>query len=295
MTVSVDMSVPLPATSDPRRRLRGPHLKLPAPGRPNILLDPDLATRPLDQDRGIPDMPVYEIADRICAELLKGTGPIVLCVPGTAGGGYQTSMLATARAMIKLAGGHSISVASLPYPNQPVDVARRLLGIGTDHDHDVLRQVLERLKKYAGGRPILVTGESLGAWYIADVLRQHPDLAAIVTRAALFAKPGFVHDPAPETVGSAHRGAALLRATGSPWAEGERGLVEFEHTDDIVANLFGGIGRAVVASEVSALKRWLSSGHYTYPPHHYESHGEAAARWLYLGERPVVTKSPSPQ
>ncbi|MCW2973345.1 MAG: hypothetical protein JWN72_1618 [Thermoleophilia bacterium] len=290
---TIDTSIPMPATSDPRRRLKGEHIKYPAPGRPNILLDPDLMTRPLDQDRGIPDMPVYEIADRICAELLKGTGPIVICMPGTAGGGYQTSMLATSREMIKLAGGHSLSFASLPYPNMPIDIAKRFLGMGRKDEDCVLFQVLTRLKKYAGDRPIYVTGESLGAWYIADVLRKHPDLAAVVTRVALFAKPDFVKEVPSEVIGSAHRGARMMRATGAPNAVSATGIVEFRHTDDIVANLFDRLGIDVLKSEFSAIGRWISSGHYTYPPHHYEVHGADAARWLYLGERPKVTERPS--
>lgn len=290
---TIDTSVPLPRTSDPRRAMRGEHLKVPAPGRPHILLDPDLATRPLDQDRGIPDMPVAELADRICAELLKGTGPIVLCLPGTMGGGYQTAMLATARSMLKLAGDHSLSFASLPYPNGIADIAKRFLGIGVDRDHDVLRQVLERLRKYAGSRPIYLTGESLGAWYITDTLRNHPELAAVVTRVAVFARPDFVADVPPPSIGGARRGAALLRATGSPTAVGATGIVEFRHTDDVVAGLFGKLGLDVVRSELSALGRWFSSGHYTYPPHHYEAHGAEAARWLYLGQRPATPEHAS--
>ncbi|MBC7460207.1 MAG: hypothetical protein H7287_02490 [Thermoleophilia bacterium] len=287
------MSIPLPPTSDPRRRLTGEHIKYPAPGRPNILLDPDLMTRPLDQDRGIPNMPVYEIADRICAELLRGTGPIVICMPGTSGGGYQTAMLATAREMIRLAGGNSMSFTSLPYPNQPIDLVKRFLGLSGGNDDCVLYQVLLRLKKFAGDRPIYLTGESLGAWYIADVLRTNPDLAAVVTRVALFAKPDFVREVPSAVLGSAHRGARMLRATGAPNAVSATGIVEFRHTDDIVANLFDRLGLDVLKSEFSAVGRWIKTGHYTYPPHHYEVHGTDAARWLYLGERPKVTERAS--
>jgi len=287
---TIDSSILLPTTSDPRRALKGDHIKFPAPNRPHILLDADLLTRPLDQDRGIPNMPVYEIADRICAELLKGTGPIVLCVPGTSGGGYQTSMLATARAMIKLAGSHSLSFASLPYRNQPMDIAKRFLRRkGLERDNDILRQVLERLKQYAGSRPVYLVGESLGAWYINDVLRDNPELASIVTRVALFAKPDFVPPVPPDSIGSARRGAALLRATGSPTAVSATGIVSFRHKDDIVVNLFDKLGMDVVRSEITALGGLIRTGHYTYPPHHYEVHGVEAARWLYLGERPTGT------
>jgi hypothetical protein len=283
---SVASPIPLPPTSDPRRGYTTPPIAYPAPGRPHILLDPDLTTRPLDQMRDLPKMSAGEQADRICAVLLRGTGPILLCLPGTASGGYQTAMLSTARAFIELAGDSSVSIATLPYPNGPLDVFTRLVGFHADGDYDVLEQVLLRLKKYAGGRPILLTGESQGAWVIADTLRRHPDLAGIVTRVAMFAKPGFVRMPG--AIGQARHGAAMLRATGSRFSDAT-GIVEFRHIDDIVPSLFTRMGSAVAKGEFEAVRRLLQTGHYVYPPHHYEMHGEDAARWLYLGERPQVT------
>lgn len=283
---TVASPIPLPPTSDPRRGYTTPPIHYPAPGRPHILLDPDLTTRPLDQMRDLPKMSVGEQADRICAVLLQGTGPILLCLPGTASGGYQTAMLSTARAFIQLAGDTSVSIATLPYPNGPQDILTRFFGFHTDGEYDILEQVLIRLRKYAGGRPILLTGESQGAWVIAQTLQRHPDLAGIVTRVAMFAKPGFVDMPA--SIGAARHGAAMLRATGSRFSDAT-GIVEFRHIDDIVPSLFNRMGASVFQGEFAALRRLLQTGHYTYPPHHYEMHGMDAARWLYLGEQPKVT------
>lgn len=132
------------------------------------------------QGRDVSSMPAYEIADRVCADLLNGMGPIVVCLPDPPGGASPASLLATARRVLQLAPEAAVSVAAVPYTHSVVDVVRSWLGLGLDRDRDVLRQVLERLKQHAGERPVYLMGEGFGARYIADVLRDHPELAVAV-------------------------------------------------------------------------------------------------------------------
>lgn len=253
-----------------------------ARARPHILLDPSLATRPKGPPTERPTgVEPAEIADRIVAKLLEGSGPILLCVPGTLGSSYETSMLAAARAFVKAADG-PVSVASIPYRNGILDAVTRYLQIGVGADTNVLALVLDRLRQLAPGRPILLTGESQGAWLIADTLRADPKLAATVTRIALFAKPGFVQLPA--AIGSARSGAGML----SPTSPADTGIVDWRHTDDIVGGLFGGLGSDVLLGYVAAIKGWRSTGEFEYVPHHYETHGDEAARWLLHGIRPTL-------
>lgn len=221
-----------------------------------------------------------EIADRILASLLAGQGPILLCVPGTLGAPWQSSMLATARAFVQQANG-PVSIASLPYPNGIANVILRFLHIGTDQQRNVLALVLAGLREHAGGRPVLLAGESQGAWLIAETLRHDPTLAAAVTRVALFAKPGFVR--MPDSVGTARSGAGMLPGSSA----GDRGVVEWRHVDDVVPSLFHRLGPAVAGGYLDAIAGWMSTGEYEYPPHHYDMHGAEAARWLLLGSRPA--------
>ncbi|MCW2926328.1 MAG: hypothetical protein JWM86_296, partial [Thermoleophilia bacterium] len=249
--------------------------------RPHVLLDPDLASRTDAPKAGMPDMPAEEIADRIVATLLQGSGPILLCVPGTLGAAYQTTMLSVARAVVRSIGG-PVSVASIPYPNGIKDVVTRFFHIGTEPAHNVLAHVLRKLHAAAPQRPILLTGESQGAWLIADTLREDPTLAAAVTRIAMFAKPGFV--TLPPSIGSARDGAALLAATPG----GSDGILQFVHTDDIVPSLFRRLGPHVLAGYVRGFGELLAGGQFGYSPHHYDAHGMEAARWLLLGQRPAA-------
>ncbi|MCB0880041.1 MAG: hypothetical protein KDC46_13805, partial [Thermoleophilia bacterium] len=223
------------------------------------------------------DMSPNEIADRIVAKLLQGSGPILLCVPGTLGGAYESSMLAIAREFVHQAQG-PVSVASIPYPNGVLDVATRYFGIGTEEAKNVLALVLQRLVAAAPGRPILLTGESQGAWLISDTLRDDPKLAAAVTRVAIFAKPGFVH--MPTAIGSARLGASLLPAT---VANGSS-VIEYRHTDDIVPSLFSRLRPGVFTPYLDSL---LHGRGLEYPPHHYDWHGEEAARFLLTGAAPT--------
>jgi hypothetical protein len=243
--------------------------------RPHKLLDPDLEHRPAGPHDRVPaGMSVAEAADRIVAKLLQGSGPILLCVPGTLGGAYETSMLALARAFVRTAGG-PVSVSSIPYPNGAIDCVTRYLHIGTGEDQNLLAQVLKRLRQLAPQRPVVLAGESQGAWLIADTLNADPTLAAMVSRVVTFALPGFVHMPA--SIGSARQGAATLRG-------GATGDVEYRHTDDIVPSLFGRLHPGVFTPYLQSL---LAGRGLAYPPHHYDWHGEEAARWLALGERPT--------
>lgn len=217
-----------------------------------------------------------EVADRIVAKLLEGSGPILLCVPGTLGQTYQSSMLAVARSFIRQA-GTPVSVASIPYRNGILDVVTRFVGAGEGSDQNVLALVLRKLHAAAPHRPILLTGESQGAWLIADTLRDDPQLAAAVTRIALFAKPGFVDLPA--SIGHARNGAAMLPGT----ASGVHGILEYRHTDDIVPSLFSRLHPGVLTPYLESLRtgRGLE-----YRPHHYDFHGEEAARWLLRAQQP---------
>jgi hypothetical protein len=246
--------------------------------RPHVLLDPDLASRPEAAKAGMPDgMSPAEIADRIAAKLLQGDGPILLCVPGTLGAAFQSSMLATGRAFLRAANG-AASVASIPYPNGILDVVTRFLRIGLEPEKNVLALVLRRLRDAAPHRPILLAGESQGSWLIADTLREDPSLAAAVTRIVVFAKPGFVG--MPESIGTARLGASLIPGT----ASGIDGVLEFRHTDDIVPSLFSRLGPHVITPYIDSLRNGRGL---EYRPHHYDWHGDEAAAWLLHGTHPT--------
>ena len=243
-----------------------------------MVLDPDLAGRPeRPKRRGLPSgMSASEAADRIVAVLLQGTGPILLTVPGTLGGLYQTSMLATARAVARMATG-SVSIAAIPYPNGVFDIVTRYFRIGVAPEDNVLAHVLRKLRAAAPHRPVLLAGESQGAWLIADTLREDPALAAAVTRVVLFAKPGFVE--MPDSIGTARMGAGMLPGT----SRDIDGVVSFAHTDDIVPSLFRHLGPHVLRGYVDSL---MAGKGFAYTPHHYDWHDDEAARWLLDGVPP---------
>jgi hypothetical protein len=252
--------------------------------RPHVLLDPDPATRPRERKPIglVPGMSPDEHADRIAAVLLRGSGPILLCVPGTIGGAFDSTMYAAARAFVKQANG-PVSVSSIPYPNGIFDAATRFLGLSRKPADNVLALVLRRLIAANTGRPILLAGESQGSWLIADTLKAEPQLAAAVTRVAFVSKPAFV--PMPAAVGSARQGASMLPGT----VAGHTGVVEWRHTDDIVPSLFHRLGPKVAGGYVESLSGWLATGRFRYAPHHYEPHGDDIAAWLLRAERPDVT------
>ena len=253
-----------------------------ATARPHIVLDPDLASRPPEPRRGIPaGMSPAEVADQIVATVVQGAGPILLVVPGTLGTHYQTSMLAAARRFARDASGPT-SIASIPYPNGIVDIATRTLRIGIGPEQNVLALVLRRLRDAAPHRPILLAGESQGAWLIADTLRQDASLAAAVTRVLMFAKPGFVALPA--SIGSARTGASLLPAN----ASGVDGVLEFRHTDDIVPSLFTRLRPRVLGGFFAMVVSALAGGSPGYTPHHYDWHDAEGARWLLEGIAPEL-------
>ncbi len=248
-----------------------------AAARPHIVLDPDLASRPKEPKQGMPPgMTASEVADRIVAKVLEGSGPILLMVPGTLGTLYQTSMLATARAVARTSKG-PVSIAAIPYPNGVVDCVTRVLQIGIGPEQNVLAHVIKKLRAVAPDRPILLAGESQGAWMISDTLQQDPSLAAAITRVVLFAKPGFVK--LPPSIGAARLGAAML----PPNISGVDGILEFRHTDDIVPSLFGHLGPHVLKGWVDSLKAGRG---FEYLPHHYDWHDDEAARFLLDGIRP---------
>ncbi|MCW2962650.1 MAG: hypothetical protein JWM90_3037 [Thermoleophilia bacterium] len=221
-----------------------------------------------------------EHADRIAASLLRGRGPILLCVPGTVADLYDNGMYAAARAFIKQTKG-PVSISAIAYPNGVFDVVKRVLRIDTKLETNVLALVLKRLIAANTGRAILLAGESQGSWYIADTLRAAPELAAAVTRVALVSKPGFVGMPA--TVGAARQGAAMLPGTDP----GHTGVIQWRHTDDIVPSLFAGISRKTPMGYIEAISGWIATKTFSYRPHHYEMHGDDIASWLLDGVRPT--------
>lgn len=225
-----------------------------------------------------------EIADRIIAQLLAPgqSGPILLCMPGTASGPFQSTILAVVKAMRAQLSG-PMSIASIPYPNGVLDVITRFLGIGSGVDQSILALVIRRLHKYAPNRPILIVSESQGSWVVAHDLRTDPTLAAAVTRVASFSRPDFAH--LPDAVGQAHAGRNLL--PGSP------GIQDWVHTDDIVPALFNRLGPQVLQGYAIGLAHRMHGGEFGYAPHHYEAHGAEAARWLLTGVRPANPVHPS--
>lgn len=258
----------------------------------HILLDPEAAQRDRVRVMGLPKgMTAAEAADRIVATVLRGRGPILLCVPGTLGAYYETTMLSTARAYLRHATG-PVSVAAIPYHNGVLDNVSRFFNLGTKPDQNVLALVIQKLSVAAPHRQIHLTGESQGSWLIASTLRDNPSLAAAVTRVALFSKPGFVE--LPESVGAAHRGVHHLRrarATGGGKGEAVlaktgNGILNIQHTDDVIAGLFNHLNRSILTSLVRAIDGWRTTGHLGYQPHRYEPDGEAAATWLLTGQRP---------
>lgn len=220
-----------------------------------------------------------EQADRIIASILAGgsEGPVLLCMPGTLGAAWQSSMLETAREAVRRWNGRGpLAVVSIPYNNGISDVVKRFVGIGTSETSSVLAMVIRGVHRMAPHRPILLAGESQGSWVIGHDL-EDPELAAAVTRVALFSKPGF--QKAPASVGGAAAGASLL--PGAP------GLVEWRHTDDIVPSLFSRIGAKVLGGYVTAFIRMSMNGDFEYIPHHYDAHGAEAAAYLLDGIMPT--------
>lgn len=268
--------------STPNTGARAATVPRPAKQSKHVLLDPQLDAERSVGTRGLPaGMSEVEVADRIVAELLKGTGPILLCVPGTLGATWQSSMLATARALIRTATG-SVSVASIPYPNGVGDIITRFLNVGAKADHNVLALVLKKLRAAAPHRPIMLAGESQGAWLIADTLRTDPSLAAAVTRVVVFAKPGFVE--MPMSIGHARLGASMVPGT----ASGVEGVLEFRHTDDIVPSLFHRLRPHLATPWIESL---LSGRGLEYRPHHYDWHARDAAQFLLNGTTPAAPEA----
>lgn len=225
-----------------------------------------------------------EIADRIVAQLLAPgeSGPILLCMPGTCSGPFQSTVLEVVRAMRAQYDG-ALSVASIPYPNMVPDVVTRFLGIGTSVDQSILALVIRRLHAAAPQRPILIVSESQGSWVVAHDLRSDPSLAAAVTRVASFSRPGFA--TLPPAIGQARSAQHLL--------PGESGIQDWRHTDDIVPALFGGLGIEVLKGYFVGIEHALQGGEFGYQPHHYEAHAAEAARWLLQGIRPADPTHPS--
>lgn len=246
----------------------------PPPRRPHVLLDPAGGTDGPKATYPSGLSPV-EIADRILMSLLSGTGPVLLCVPGTLGRSYETSMLSTARALVAQVGG-AVSVASIPYHNSVPDVIKRFFKVGTSVDRSVFALVIRGLKRFAPERPILVTGESQGSWLIAQNFAADPELARAVTRVAIFSKPGFA--ATIPNVGQAAAGASML--------PGPPGVQEWRHTDDIVPSLFSRLNCSVAQGYMEGISELVRNHDFEYYPHHYDLHGVEAATYLLTGVRP---------
>jgi hypothetical protein len=224
---------------------------------------------------GPADMSPQDEAAAILKVVLASTGPVLLCMPGTDGPAWESSMYETARAAVRMYHGQMVAV-SIPYHNAVKDVIRRFFHIGTSSKDSVLALVISGIHAAQPNRPILLAGESQGSWVIGHDL-QDPQLAADVTRVAVFAKPGF--QQAPAAVGAAAAGAHLL--------PGRPGYIEFRHTDDIVPSLFAHLGLDVLGGYVMAIRRWFQTGNFEYTPHHYDMHGPEAANYLLNGVMPA--------
>jgi hypothetical protein len=261
-------AVPAPAQNAPAQTLP-PHALLQT-GSVN-----DIVHRPTSKPKSD-----VEEADRIAGALLQGSGPILLCMPGTGGKPYEGVIASTARALIKLHGG-AVSIASIPYGNGAGEIPIRFL---SRKKKTILALVIERLKQYAPNRPILLVGESQGSWAAASDL-QDPAIAGAVTRGVLFSKPGF--QTLPTSVGQATAGAAAVGLRGGP------GLIEIRHSDDIVPSLFNRLNGSVVGGFLNQVVGGLLRGNPQYPPHKYAVHGDDAAKYLLFGEQPTGKVHPS--
>lgn len=235
----------------------------------------DIVHRPTSKPRSD-----VEEADRIVGALLQGSGPILLCMPGTGGKPYEGVIASTARSLIKLHGG-AVSIASIPYGNGAGEIPIRFL---SRKKKTILALVIERLKRYAPNRPILLVGESQGSWAAASDL-QDPMIAGAVTRVVLFSKPGF--QQLPGAVGQAATGAASVGLQGDP------GLIEIRHNDDIVPSLFNRLNGSIISSFLSQVVGGALRGNAQYPPHKYAVHGDEAAQYLLFGRQPTGKVHPS--
>jgi hypothetical protein len=219
-----------------------------------------------------------EQADRILATILNSSGPVVLCMPGTRGPAWQSSMYETAREIARRRRGIGPAViVSVPYRNSAMDAIKRALRMDADPDGSVLELVLRGIRRHAGQRQVYLVGESQGAWVIARDL-QDPQLARVVTRAVLFSKPGI--QPSPTAVGAAARPGARSARSGN-------GILEFRHRDDIVPALITGLNLDVLRGYLLAARRLIGTGTFEYTPHHYDHHAREAADVLLTGKRPA--------
>jgi len=208
-------------------------------------------------------------------------------MPGTLGAAWETSILETARAVVKRWHGRGpLAIVSIPYSNGIPDVVKRFLHLGTSEDKSVLAMVIRDIHDKAPHRQILLAGESQGSWVIGHDL-QDPSLAAAVTRVFMFSKPGFQPSPPTGAIGGAAAGSALL--------PGHPGLIEMRHTDDIVPSLFSRLGLDVLKGYILALQEMAvdSNHHFGYFPHHYDAHGAEAAAYLLDGVVPSKLVHPS--
>ncbi len=223
-----------------------------------------------------------EQADRILATILNATGPIVLCMPGTLGPAWQSSIYETARLIAhERAGAGPITIVSIPYKNRVADAVKRAIRIGTDPSESTLALVLQGIEQYGNGRPVYLLGESQGSWVIAHDL-QDPKLARVVTRVVMYAKPGIQRSPA----------AVGAQATGKG-ARSSNQILEIRHTDDIVPSLFSKIGMDVIHGYALAFRRLFATHDFEYTPHHYDAHAADGAAFLLHGIRPANTVHPS--
>ncbi|MBC7644276.1 MAG: hypothetical protein H7123_04060, partial [Thermoleophilia bacterium] len=229
----------------------------------------------------VPGLTPRQQADSIVKSILAGgtEGPVVLCMPGTLGAAWETSILETARAVVQRWHGRGpLAVVSIPYNNGIPDIVKRFLGLANGEDRSVLAMVIRDIHAKAPNRPILLAGESQGSWVIGHDL-EDPELAAAVTRVFMFSKPGFQKSPPTQALGTAAGAVGSARLPGHP------GLIEMRHTDDIVPSLFSKLGLDVLTGYVLAFRQMAvdSRHHFGYEPHHYDIHGAEAAAYLLDG------------
>ncbi len=169
-------ALPLPPTGDWRQPLR---LALPEP--------PPKDQRGLKNPIGegiehlFHDPPALpSVAERIrliLADIDWSAPAIVIWIPGTSEYWIKQRFLDELGAKVR--GAH---VTMVPYEST------WRFSTSVPDGESVLRGVLEEIRRRAPGRPVLLAGESQGAWIISRVLTD-PELAKVVTRAAIWGHP----------------------------------------------------------------------------------------------------------
>ena len=195
-----------------RRRARATPMKLPSAGDPRQPLPIPLPAPPPKDQRGLrtpivegpqhlfhDPPPLPSVQDRIrlvLADIDLSAPAIVIWVPGSSEYWIKQRFLDELHADLPRA-----DVTMIPYE------ATWRFSHSVPDGAAVLSGVLAELRRRAPGRPVLLAGESQGAWVISTVL-QDPAAAAQVTRTSIWGHPAA----APQEFGR----PGTVRETNSP-------------------------------------------------------------------------------